>query len=280
MLGVGTKHTWLAVLLLLAGACAALETGADTVATGSSAELAEVAITAVVVAVADGDSFRAESAGAEFEVRLLGVNAPESDECYGPEATTWLRAATDDREVGLDPAGEDQFGRMLARVLVDGVYLNREAVSTGHALVLSSVEMDVETLLEAERGARRAGLGLWGEDICGATAARASLAITRVDHDPPGPDETETVTIENVGTGAVELQGFQLRDESSANRFRFPSYELLPGRSVTVVSGSGDIGSGTFGWRTTQPVWNNDGDTALVLDAHGRIVAAYRYPPR
>ena len=56
MLGVGAKHTWPAVLLLLAGACAALETGADTVATGSSAELAEIAITAVVVAVADGDN--------------------------------------------------------------------------------------------------------------------------------------------------------------------------------------------------------------------------------
>jgi hypothetical protein len=30
-------------------------------------------------------------------------------------------------------------------------------------------------------------------------------------------------------------------------------------------------------WCTDQPIWNNDGDTALLLDEAGRIVAIRRY---
>jgi micrococcal nuclease len=210
-------------------------------------------------------------------VRLLGINAPESDECYGPEAAAWLRTAIVGREIRLARAGTDQYERTLARVVLDDRYINREAVATGHALVVSSVELDRGLLLDAEREARDGGLGLWSDDICGAVGARASLTIAGIDHDPPGPDLAESVTIQNAGSETVNLAGFVVRDESSANRFVLPAFELEPGHRVSVVSGSGDLSSGTFEWRTAQPVWNNEGDTAFVLDPRGRIVATYRY---
>lgn len=258
-------------LLALVGACHAEPAGAPDRDGPDRPPL-----TATVTRVIDGDSFRAAAGSGEIEVRLLGINAPELDECYGSEAAAFLREAIDGRRVDLDDEGTDQFGRTLARVIVEGVSLNLEAVASGHALALSAASIERE-LIRAEDAARGAGEGMWGEAVCGATGPRATLAIRGVEHDPPGPDEIERVLIENVGDRTVDLTGFVLRDESSANRFRFPAYLLGPGESVSVVSGSGDLPGDGLGWITAQPVWNNEGDTALVLDPHGRVVAVYRY---
>ena len=249
-------------------------------ATGDLAgfELPATDVDVVVTSVADGDSFRAESSAAEIEVRLLGINSPELDECHGQPAREALVDLIDDRTIGLATEPElDQFDRVLARAVVSGTYVNLEMVKNGNSLVVTDGSTDRRTLLEAEGVARASEIGMWASDICGAVGPRASLEITSIDFDPPGADDEESVTIINSGADPIDLAGFVMRDESSVNRFDFPNITLAPGGELLVVRGCGDGEESTIPWCTDQPIWNNDGDTALLLDEVGRIVDIRRY---
>lgn len=267
------KLATLVVTALLIVAC-------EGPATGDLAgfELPATDVDVVVTSVADGDSFRAESSAGEIEVRLLGMNSPELDECHGQPAREALVDLIDDRTIGLATEPElDQFDRVLARAVVSGTYVNLEMVKNGHSLVVTDGSTDRTTLLEAEEVARTSEIGMWASDVCGAVGPRAALEITGIDFDPPGADDHESVTIINSGTDPVDLAGFVLRDESSVNRFDFPDITLAPGDELLVVRGCGDGEEPAIPWCTDQPIWNNDGDTALLLDEVGRIVDIRRY---
>ncbi|HDK44724.1 MAG TPA: hypothetical protein ENG94_00430, partial [Actinobacteria bacterium] len=56
---------------------------------------------ATVLRVIDGDTLIVRQQGEEITVRLIGVNAPEHDECYGSQATQALRHMVDGRTVIL-----------------------------------------------------------------------------------------------------------------------------------------------------------------------------------
>lgn len=251
--------------------------GGDEGVSTSGDELPVTDLDVVVTSVADGDSFRAESPTGEIEVRLLDINSPELDECYGQPAKEALVELIEGRTIGLATEPElDQFDRVLARAVVNGVYVNLAMVSTGNSLVVSDGSSDHQTLIEAEEAARASEIGLWAGDVCGAVGPRATLEITSIDY-APGADDNESVTIDNVGADPIDLAGFVLRDESSVNRFEFPEITLEPGRELAVVRGCEDGGDETIPWCTDQPIWNNEGDTALLLDRVGRIVAIHRY---
>lgn len=257
---------------------AACRTGGTTDQT-IAPQLPRIDVVVSVVSVADGDSFRAASPDGELEVRLLGINSPERDECWGPEAAQRLRDLILDREVGLalEPV-PDQFDRVLARAVLDDVYVNLVMAANGDSLALSGATVDRDRLLAAEESARLAGIGIWAEDICGASGPRPSLKIVAIDFDPAGADEIEVLTIENTGLDLVDLGGFTLRDESSANRFEFPAISLEPGERIEILSTEcKPIRPPGVTWCTEQPIWNNDGDTALLLDRVGRIVTLRRY---
>ena len=260
-------------MTVLVASCAAEDGGTFT-----GVELPVADIDVVVTSVADGDSFRAESSAGEIEVRLLGMNSPELDECHGQPAREALVDLIDSRTIGLATEPElDQFDRVLARAVVDGIYVNLQMVSDGHSLAVSDGGNDRGMFLEAEEEARISEIGIWATNICGAVGPRASLEITGIDFDPPGADDNESVTIINSGVDAIDLAGFVLRDESSVNRFDFPDITLAPGGELVVVRGCGDGEESTLAWCTDQPVWNNEGDTALLLDEVGRIVDIRRY---
>lgn len=239
-------------------------------------DLPETDLDVLVTAVADGDSFRAESPAGEIEVRLLGLNSPELDECHGEPAKDALRDLIEDRNIELATEPElDQFDRVLVRAVVGETYVNLDMVLNGHSLAVSEGGTDRDTFLEAEEVARAGEVGLWAGDVCGAVGPRATLEITNIDYDPPGADEDESVTIVNTGSESINLEGFVLRDESSINRFEFPAVTLGPGNELVVVRGCD--AEGAISWCTGQPIWNNGGDTALLLDPVGRIVAVHRY---
>jgi len=249
--------------------------GGDTVG-GDGLPVTDVDV--VVTSVADGDSFRADAPTGEIEVRLLDINSPELDECFGQPAKEALIELIEGRTIGLATEPElDQFDRVLARAIVNGEYVNLEMVRSGHSLVVSEGSSDHETLIEAEEAARASEIGLWAGDVCGAVGPRATLEFTGIDYDPPGADDDESVTILNSGANPIDLAGFVLRDESSVNRFDFPDITLDPGRQLVVARGCGDENAAMLLWCTEQPIWNNEGDTALLLDQVGRIVALHRY---
>ena len=234
-----------------------------------------------VLRVDDGDSLRVVLDGAEERVRLLGINAPEHDECLGDASRNNLEQLVGEAAVlGLEPDERDQFDRILAHVFASDVYVNEAQVAAGLAIVYSDPNVFQTELIVAEDQAESDRVGLWGPDACGGSRLDG-VEIVAIDPDPPGRDQEnlgeEHVVIANRSDVDAELGGFVLRDESTANRFVFDDGYLLEARhEVTIVSGC-DPPPGDLGWCAEGPVWNNDGDSALLLDPNGGIVDHFRY---
>ena len=83
-----------------------------------------------VLEVFDGDTLLVSLEGAEEEVRLLGINAPEHDECFGDEAREALAGRLVAGPLRLDiQEDRDQFGRLLAYAYAGESLLNLALVA-------------------------------------------------------------------------------------------------------------------------------------------------------
>lgn len=225
--------------------------------------------------VIDGDSFESTD-GREF--RLDGINAPERDECFFREAASHLAGLVDGNSVTVTTTGADQFGRTLAQVHYDGVWVNLDLVIRGLAIATTPREGEDRDLAVAEDRAFDERVGLWGEYACGAEGPVPPIRFDPRSStvNPPGPDDddlaTELVIVVNDGETSTDLSGWMIRDESSRHRFRFPDgISIDPGQAISVTSADG-------GWSPGgSPVWNNSGDVAILLDELGRVIDRFRY---
>lgn len=106
--------------------------------------------------------------------------------------------------------------------------------------------------------------------------ATASVDISAVNFDAPDNDHNnlngEWVQITNSGATSVSLDGWTLSDEGVKHLYRFPTFSLDPGASVTVYTGCGSNSASCLYWCEPQAVWNNDGDVATLKDAQGNII--------
>lgn len=233
-----------------------------------------------VAVVLDGDSLDVSIDGERTEVRLLGINAPERDECFDQEARAALSELAGSR-VSLAATELDQFGRTLAYVTNEsGVLVNLELVTNGFALALTSDHERLSQFKAAEQEAFEARAGLWSTDACG-PSADTNVIIRRIQADAPGDDaqqpEGEWVEIRNEGREPLSMAGWVLRDESSRHRFIFRSdYSLPSSTTLRILSGMGN-NPGVGDWSADEPVWSNRGDTAYLLDPAGNIVYRLGY---
>ncbi len=132
---------------------------------------------ATLVLVVDGDTIRVRVDGREHPVRYIGIDTPETlpgqpPEPYGLAATDANRRLVQEGSLVLerDISETDRFGRLLRYVwVVDdaGTYtlVNRELLLDGFAQVTTHPPdvRYVDEFLAAERQARAAERGLWGE---------------------------------------------------------------------------------------------------------------------
>lgn len=255
------KASWLGLALLL-GAC----TGIPAAESGPRSEPSDL----IQVEALDGDSLR-DGDGTDY--RLIGINAPDLGECLADEAATRLTELVAD---GVSLVGDveptDQFGRKLVYAYA-GDLVNQTLVSEGLAVAIHSDPNSRFTseFFAAMEEAVENRRGIWNPEACGAGPLPA-ISIVHIEGDPPGPDEEdlegEYVVIANHGDVPLDLTGWTLRDESTRNRYSFPSgFTLDPGQGVMVTSGTGPLGFGTG-----TPIWNNSGDTAFLIDPYGRFV--------
>lgn len=243
---------------------------------------------ATVVSVTDGDTIKVSlEGGPDTAVRLIGINAPETGECYAEEAA---RGLSDLVPVGTaigmtrDVSEVDEFGRLLRYLWRGGMSVNEEMVRRGLAIArrYPPDTAMAETLAQAQDEARESNSGLWGPDACG-TSSGAGLSIAVVEYDAPGDDSQnlnqEWVEIRNDGAGPVDLTGWEIKDESAGNRYRFPTgFTLAPDETVTVRSGCGDdFGTELFWCSIGAAIWNNDGDTVFLADPNGNIHTVESY---
>lgn len=135
-----------------------------------------------VVRVVDGDTI--EVAGGT-RIRFIGVDTPETTECFGSEATRYanelLPAGTRVRLV-YDVQRLDPYGRTLAYVytLTDGVFVNLAIARNGFAQQATYPPnvAHAEEFRIAAAGARTASLGLWSGCAAPATTTPTTVKAT------------------------------------------------------------------------------------------------------
>jgi len=244
----------------------------------------------MVVDVIDGDTLDViRTDGSPDRVRLIGINAPERDECWAAEATSVLTVLTSgDSEIGItrDVSDRDQFGRLLRYLWVGSMSVNEELVRRG-AAISRRYPPDVamsDRLEAAQQEAREAGVGLWAPDACG-PSSDADLHIVDWRPDATGNDSEnlndEWIRLGNQGEEIVDLTGWSIKDESATNRYSFPSgFSIIPGEEVIVYSGCGeDFGTSLYWCSVGSAIWNNDGDTAFLIDPSGNTHVSRNYSP-
>jgi micrococcal nuclease len=131
---------------------------------------------ATVARVVDGDTVIVRAGTRSFDVRMLGIDTPETVDphrpigCYGPEASAFAKHLLTGGRVRLvyDRERRDRYGRWLAYLylLRDGrppLFVNARLVAAGYARTLSIPPNTAHAseLAALERGAALAGRGLW-----------------------------------------------------------------------------------------------------------------------
>ena len=143
--------------LLLAALLLALAPGAhaQTVAPGQT-------FTARVTSVTDGDTYDVRrSSGGTVTVRLHGVDAPESDQSYGPAATRAARRYVGGTRVRVSVEDIGTYGRAVARITVQGSDLGALLIRDGLAWHYERYAPRATEYARLQRQARNANRGLW-----------------------------------------------------------------------------------------------------------------------
>lgn len=116
-----------------------------------------------VVSVHDGDTLTAvDASNVQHKVRLQGIDAPERGQPFGTVSRDRLAAMVMGKPVTVHDEGRDKWGRTLGRIEIEGQDVNRTLVAEGLAWHYVKFSKDAG-LAAAEREARAAGRGLWGD---------------------------------------------------------------------------------------------------------------------
>ena len=113
-----------------------------------------------VVGVTDGDTVRVMRDRTPVRVRLDGIDAPETRQPFFQRAKQLTSRFVFGKVARVEVRDVDQYGRLVARVYVDELDLSLALVEQGLAWHFTRYSDD-QTLAEAERAARAAGVGLW-----------------------------------------------------------------------------------------------------------------------
>lgn len=120
---------------------------------------------ALVTSVIDGDTVELADGR---HVRYLGIDTPEVGEYYGEEATARNRDLVEGRtiELQLGTRDQDEYGRLLRYVYVDGIFVNAELVAEGYATayIFDPDDRYSQILVQLEQYAKMRELGLWATE--------------------------------------------------------------------------------------------------------------------
>ena len=133
-----------------------------------------------VISVIDGDTLIISRDGQKDTVRVLGINAPETQysqrgaECFGDEASMYARSLLEHKNVTLifDPSQDtrDKYGRLLAYVgLSDGRDFGQVMIADGYAYEYTyhgNPGIHQQRYKEAQKIAKKEEVGLWAADVC------------------------------------------------------------------------------------------------------------------
>lgn len=115
----------------------------------------------------------------------------------------------------------------------------------------------------------------------GATARSSSSSSVYISAlDVGAPHETanqEYVKITNSGKTSISMKGWKITDKGAKHTYKFPSsYTLKSKTTVTIFTGKGRNTTTKLYWGRIAHVWNNEGDTAYLYNAQGKLISLRR----
>lgn len=247
---------------------------------------------AFVQRVIDGDSIEVILDGVAYNLRYIGIDAPETGMPFFNEATEANRQLVEGQIVELehDITNKDQYGRLLRYIyLSDGRLVNAELVKLGLAGA-KAYPPDIkyqEIIASSESAAIAAGIGLWAPELSPTPIVNFDIS-SYIQIEPlcsqfnaPGNDNhnknEEYVCIVNTGSEIIDMTGWSIHDDYGWTYY-FPSFRLVGGTQVIVLTGCGSDSSQELYWcKDETAVWNNDGDCVNLLDGEGIEAANYCY---
>ncbi|MFF0722289.1 lamin tail domain-containing protein [Micromonospora sp. NPDC003816] len=112
-----------------------------------------------------------------------------------------------------------------------------------------------------------------------AQAATPAIEITKVYYDSPGTDtrsnaslNAEYVKLTNRRARTINLKNWTLRDKANHVYTFSGDVKLAKGKSVVIRTGKGTNTAKNRYWGSGNYVWNNNGDTAYLRNASGKLI--------
>ncbi|MBD1916681.1 MULTISPECIES: thermonuclease family protein [Cyanophyceae] len=129
---------------------------------------AKILPTATVVFVGDGDTLRVQGQDGPLTIRLACVDAPESSQAFGSEATLRLRQLlSTGQPVEVRAIERDRYGRTVAEIYSGGQSAGLQLVHEGYAVVyeqyISGCAATADDYRQAESAARNARRNFWSQ---------------------------------------------------------------------------------------------------------------------
>ena len=228
-----------------AGVVASLVAGGAVYATTSNSDSH-----GTVIRVVDGDTVDLQIAGEETRVRLLNIDTPETVdpgkavECMGPEATDYLSSLLRPGEkvdLEYDVEREDRYGRTLAGVFKDDLFVNSAiaAAGLGVAVKYAPNVKFYDEVLAAEQQAADTGEGLFSPAVDCTIPAQLDEAGTALSEVSALPADSIEEAESLMGEAAAAV-GVGLAVKSALGKAKAAThpvtYALLNGRYASDVS--------------------------------------------
>ena len=115
-----------------------------------------------IIEVYDGDTAKLLTPENEkYTIRFYGIDAPEAAQEGGIDSRDALREKILGKEVTVNVASTDRYGRTVGRVMIGGRSINQEMIAEGRAWYYKSYASGEYEFSRAEDRARRKQLGIW-----------------------------------------------------------------------------------------------------------------------
>lgn len=117
----------------------------------------------IVTHVSDGDTLWVKRTAHEagHKIRILGIDAPEICQAFGPESRQALASLTLGKRVQVITDHNDKYGRALGRILLNQQDVGLIMVAQGYAWVYNDRAGQTEVYQMAQQQARNRRIGLW-----------------------------------------------------------------------------------------------------------------------
>lgn len=243
---------------------------------------------ATVSNVVNGDTIDVLIDGVSFQVRYIGVDAPEPGEPYSSQATSQNTELVQEKTVTLvrDASNTDEEGSLLRYVLFGNAFVNYSLVRQGSAHTSISppdVACDM-TFAEAQNQAVSEGAGQWAlipaplsPTHTPASVPNIQITFILFDGVVPQVESDEFAQITNQGSLSVNLQGWRLNAGAPEQDFYFPNFQLDPGLSCRIYTNEIHPEYCGFSFERGEAIWRNTGDCGYLYDDEGAQVSKFCY---